>query len=860
MKITSKIKSLIGLDDARAAAPPRYHTITDGLLVTATKAEAWFDIATSNTDTATNDEKIDSLSSVMTAVSKALGEHPCHLKLLWGRHDGAAYLDSVDGLYEGGLGDGEAWADAWADRIDALALPERHVMLGVTIDLRGTASKARASEAMGSVFGTDRAPLSDRELADYQISARRVLRTLGASPLRARQASAEKIAWMLTRETGRIKQAVPRDGTIKGAALQHLIGSRVLPYSDHLELTAEDGTVALYSAVLPIIDFPEEIVFPGEAEWLRTLSTITKLGEYEREDGLTDFDDVPVFADASIRFQGMPRRAALKAANEARRTAKEQRRSASQHSAGEIAVEVEEAEVENEHLANQIKRMGTSLVNHHPRLIATGATREELDDNVQAIIDHYADLGITVVRGADEQRDLWLEALPGDVLRVTDLGHIQTDVAFWGSFFWAGARVGDRTGGVTGYTTGTTASLFRSNVLGGGERGDATTTFYGGRSGRGKSTALGLELISALLEGPRESWAAVIDGKGDLGGLVTVAQRYDIPSALIEITARHSGAADMFRCVEPSAAPAAVQRQMTLIAQDAAHVAIAASASLRYATIERDESETPSTFGVIERMRRDDDPKIASFGQYLHDLASDPLGCIVLGPQTGEPFLRDDPGLWLLQVPNLQLPQPHLAQSEWDAYNRLSLALLQGITTYSMSISSSKRLRQMRKGVAVPEVHLFLAARSGASFLDEVARMGRAFNTSLVMDSQDCEGVAALPGLAEQLQGVRIFQLTSQAQQDAAAVLLGLEPGPATRELIHSLARSSDDETIRKGHAVVRDWRERVATVQFDFPSVQVAEDMSTDPTATANLAPTADPADEREVVITAPAYEEALA
>ena len=28
------------LDDARAAAPPRYHTITDGLLVTATKAEA----------------------------------------------------------------------------------------------------------------------------------------------------------------------------------------------------------------------------------------------------------------------------------------------------------------------------------------------------------------------------------------------------------------------------------------------------------------------------------------------------------------------------------------------------------------------------------------------------------------------------------------------------------------------------------------------------------------------------------------------------------------------------------------------------------------------------------------------------
>ena len=75
-------------------------------------------------------------------------------------------------------------------------------------------------------------------------------------------------------------------------------------------LTAEDGTVALYSAVLPIIDFPEEIVFPGEAEWLRTLSTITKLGEYEREDGLTDFDDVPV--GSSLRARGFHDRGAFR--------------------------------------------------------------------------------------------------------------------------------------------------------------------------------------------------------------------------------------------------------------------------------------------------------------------------------------------------------------------------------------------------------------------------------------------------------------------------------------------------------------------------------------------------------------------
>lgn len=836
MKITKRIKALVGFDEARQAPPPAYHTITDGLLITATKAEAWYDLATANLDTATTDEKLDNLDAVMTAVGKALGDRHCHLKLMWGRYDGRAYYEDVQNLYDGGLGEGRKWAQMWAERIDALGLPERHLMLGVTIELRGGAAAASVKRTANAAVGENPDRLSDKELADYQIIARRIMKALGSCPLRARQATAEKIAWMIGRETARVKQTVPRDGQIKGARLSHLLSSKAVPYADHLEILTESGEVGMYTAVLPIIDFPDEYEIPGEAEWLRTLSTITKLAETGTDEaGEPIFEEVPVFADASIRFQGVPRRAALKMADEARRTAKEQRRSAAKHSAGEVSTEVEDAETDNEQLKVDIKRNGTSLVVHHPRLIVTATSKEDLEDNAQALINHYADLGITVTRGEDEQRDFWLELLPGDALRVSDLGQTVTDVAFWGSFFWAGSKVGDAHGGISGMTTGTTASLFRSNVLGAADRGDTTTTLYGGRSGRGKSTAMMIELLSAIQEGPEPAWATLVDAKGDLGGLISVCETLGIPNGLVQIDEKNSGAADMFRAVEPAAAPAAVQRQLALMAMDADHVAIAASSTLRYATEEAKESDTPSTYGVIQRMMRDEEKPVASFGRYLNDLAEDPLGKIVLGPPTGETFLTDQAGLWLLQVPRLSLPDAHSMQSDWDAYNRLSMAVLQGITTYALAISSSKPLRSRRKGVAIPECHLFLNAHGGAGFLDQIARMGRAFNTSLILDTQDCTSIAEVPGLVEQLQGVRIFQLTSEQQQDAASKLLGLKPDASTRRMIHGLARIEGADVLRKGHALVRDWLENVATVQFDYPSPEVAEAMSTDPNAKSN-------------------------
>lgn len=829
MKILNKIKSAFGFDDARSAPAPTYHTICDGLIITALRAEAWFEIGISNLDTAADEQWEAELDRVMRAASKAAGERPCHLKIMWSKIDGAQYYDSVQDLYDADYAQGDRWAQDYANRIDSLGLPQRHVMLGVLLEERDSATAAAVKQKANTVTGQNPDRLSDEDFTHYMNGARRILKTLGASPLKAKMATAEKIAWMLARESGRAKAALPSRERIEGAALQHILSSKVIPYPNHLELLDEAGNTAMYQAILPVIDFPEEVIAPGNSQWATLLSYVQRLETVYNEDtDETDAIHIPVYADASVRFQNVPRKDAIKRVNEARRTAKEQRQSAAKTSAGEPGEEIEDAELQNEALLRDIRRGGTYLVEHNPRLVVSANSLEELEDNVQAVTEFFLNEEIVLARGEDEQRDLWLENLPGDTLRVTDLGHIQTDVAFYGSFFWAGARVGDKKGGAVGYTEGITTDIFRSNIASSGERGDTTSTAYAGRSGRGKTTAMGLEMVSQALERP--SWFCMIDAKGDSGGISLVASEYGLDSGVIKLTAEHSGAADMFRALSRDRAPIAVQSILQMQAKDRKMSEVAAASSLRYATEEAESAEHPSTFGVIERMAKSEDKDVRDFAAYLFDLAKTPIGSIVLGKPSSKVALNDQPGLWIIQVQNLSLPNENLSFADWDAQNRLSVALIQGITNFALNISANESLRSMRKLVAVPEVHILMRAVNGTAFLDQVARTGRAFNTGLAYDTQDCTSIAEMPGLVEQLQGVRIFQFTSEEQQNAAAKLLGLPVNADTRAMIRGLADDPESDQLRKGVALVRDWREEVARVQFDFPSERVRDLMSTDP------------------------------
>lgn len=833
MKVIDNLLAMIGATPGRKAAPPTYRAIADGVLITATKAEAWFELPTANTDTMPEQLLEDEVLSVVKVAGRALKDTECHLKIVWSSLEGGEYAQHAENVYS--AGQWQRWVALRAAKIDAMQLPQRHVLLGVTIEENTKHDTTAVERLAAPAFGIEQHRVKSSELARYAGIAFKLGRQLRQSRLNARLASAELLSWVISREQMRSLGAVPRHGAITGAALATLTNGHVDPHPDHLRIRDEHGETAGYVAVLPITDFPEEMSVPGEGEWLRAISDITRISDAADESA---GDEVPVIVDASVRFHVMSRSHSLKLVTDARDLAIEQRRSAGRTSAGTPGEEVEDAGDFATGLRAEIKRDAMILIRSHPRLIVSALTRDELEANVAAVIGHYADSGIQVSRGADEQRELWLEALPGDQLRVDDLGHVQDGVGFFGSLFWGGSALSDTSGPAIGHLTGSTPGLAHLGVTRFSKRDQPTTVAMVGLSGQGKTTLMQLLLLDAAFQ---NAWCLMLDWKGDTAGIVTAARELGLPSQLMQVSAAHSGAMDLFQALPIEEAPERVSRQLSLIAPrdlaySAERLSLAAANRVAHAT------STPTTWATIRDLVEHADEEARKLGLALAELAQTTLGRVMMGPPAGQPILKTDPGLWVLQMPGLTLPAADAATETWDTTQRLSIAAMRAVTTHSLFMSSSHLLRSRSKVIGIPEAHRMLSTADGRDFMGQIARMGRAFGTALLLDSQDATGISQHEGLVEQLAAVFGFRLQSTGQQDALAALLGLEPDDETRYWIRHLnvsesrtARGDEERAEDKGNCLARIDTELVQ-MHVDLPSEEIQDLLDTNPTRGAAL------------------------
>ena len=815
MKLADKLLNLVGIGRERGLPPPRLVAIADGLLVTERHAEAWYLISVANTDLATESEQDAALDAAVSAAGTILGDRLCHLKVVWGRFTGDDYVDSMEGHYR--LGDHGAWTQTRADRIDEMRMPERYVALGVHLIDRDPRSTSHVKGAASDALGMTSWRVGAKELAHLDDRVRKLGRQLGTSVWRAQTAPAEVIAWLVSREMHRGAASAPRQGMITGASLARLTAGRVMPYTDHLRIYDARGQIAAYTAVLAMTDFPEELETPGTGEWLRTLSEIKAIDD--------EGDEIDVTVEASVRFRVLTKKTARNLVDETRKSAKEQRRSAAKGSAEETADEIVETERVMREVKRDINRSGLTLVEDHPRLLVSADTREDLDAYVDAVIGHYADRGITVAVGADEQRDLWLESLPGDQLRVPDLGHVRESTAFFASWFWGGASVGDARGPAIGYLTGSTPGLVRFDAAAGSALGDATTTLFLGRSGRGKTTAAMIAGLDSAFAG---AWVPLLDLKGDAGGVSAVARDYGVPTSIVEITSRFSGAADLLRVLPVDDALLQVPSQLMLLLPP--HLRGAAEAPVMAATRAEIQSPEPSSWGVIQRLCQSESETIRTVGSALRDLVETGLGSIVAGPPTGVSSLTTDPGLWIVQMPGLTLPSPESAPESWSPIERVGMACLRGCLAWMVRTTGRREFRGRSKVVIVPEVHLLTKTPDGAAFLDYIARVGRALGASLVLDTQDPASITKLPGLVEQITTLFAFSLRSKDQVDSLLELLGRPQSPPYQALVRGINTAANGKTIRHGHCIMRDRWDEVATIQIDIPSEAVELQLRTTP------------------------------
>lgn len=830
MKVTDRLLSVLGVDRERRTPPPRYRAIADGLLVTSTHTETVLEIDTATTDLLSPEDVLDHIESVARTAGAALQGAQCQLRVLWGRITGDSYAEEMleDGSYT--TGDWQRWVTDRAESIDALAMPSRYVLLHITQRAGRDEGVQAVTDAASDAFGLTTYGLSERELAYRLGEAQRMARRLSTDRFAARLAPAELIAWEVGRESKREVPGTPdRSGVIAGAPLAALSAGRVVPFSDHLRFYAADGAVAAHSAVLPVLEFPEELPLPG-AEWLRALSSVKIMEEIgEDPDGDPFFEEVDAGVEASVRFTIMPTREARHEVSEGRKSAKEQRLSAAKSAAQEPGEDILEAEATFSGIESALKRsQGVRLVTMHPRFIVSGATRDELNAKIDSLKTFYDEMGITVGDGADDQKDLWLETLPGDHVRVNDLRHVADAELLFGSLFWGGSAVGPDEGPVQHWLTGSTPGFTRFDVTRSSRERDATTVALFGLSGRGKSLAGLLMMLEQAFMG---GWGAILDFKGDMTGAVRVAEEYGLPHSRTVIDENASGSLDLFGALaDRDNAKEAVARLLQLLAPPN-YADIAEDATLAATTAVAETHNEPSTWASIQWLLEETnhrDERWSGLGRSLTNLASTTLGRPVAGPRDSSLGLPTDPGLWLVQMPGLTLPGMKKSQRDWDQTERLSMALMRSVITTVVQITGAEAMRSMPKTIMIPEVHNLLKIADGSDFLDTTARIGSANRTHLILDSQDVVGVASHEGLVEQLNTVYCFHLRSPTQQRAAAEVLDLPETKDTYKAIGGLARSATKHVIRKGHCIMRDSTGQSAQVQWQVPSPHVLDLLDT--------------------------------
>jgi hypothetical protein len=817
-KSVSRVGRLLGVGAERLMREPQLVAIADGLVVTDVAAEAWFTLSASNTDLMPEDRQDFEQDAAALALAKVLPGYDCHLKIIWSRLDGEVYREEARRIFS--AGDVEAVAEMWANRLDSLDLPQRHLLLGVRIAERDSAARASAKNTASGALGIGHTGLDTTELAHLDALTRQLERRLEATPWRARIAPAELLAWAVSRESFRPQPAPPHLPVVTGASLVRLTQSKMIPHSDHVRLLDARGATAAWVSILAMPAFPEEIVTPGEQEWLRCLSEITYTHPESGEDAL-------VCPEASVRFSVWRKAQAIKSVDKQRTSAKEQRKSAAEGSAGETFAETEETEAVMDDLRRQMSRDGMTLLEDHPRLVVSSTeSLEDLRARCDAVIAHYAGLSIDVVVATEEQRELWLESQIGDMLRVLDLGHIRTTDALAASMWWGGSEAGDDEGPIAGLLTGTTPGVCRIDITAGSARGDATTTAFVGRSGRGKTTSM---MLATLIAGLKGAFALMLGFKGDEAGIVRAGQYLGLDSHHVTCGVETPGVADVFRLLPKNDAVLQVVSQLLIILPERMRDAGIETHLLRAANAIAGHDD-PATWRVIDLLKNGDDPLSAEAGQALAELSRTQLGAPLLGqPREGASPLRPEPGLWLVQVPGLTMPQAGTTPRDMTMTERVSLALMRGLIAYALSTSARPDLRNLPKVVAIPEVHVLTGTDDGRRFVDYIARTGRALDTSLAIDTQDPKSLLGLDGVLEAITTVCAYEQSTRVQQDAMAELLRLPISESTRALIHGVGKDARG-SIRHGHCIIRDRRDRVATMQWDAPSYELLRALSTNP------------------------------
>lgn len=793
-------------------AAPRW--IEDGIEVTDDAVWVWLVIPDGSTQLLEDDD----LSRATVNTSQALGAllpsgAEYHIKVMWARGSAQHYRDSWDAVDSVRAPGTEHYLDLGVHRIEANIAAgvyrRRVVLLGLrwptTQDSSTVAKTRRAARSLQATTATYKQARARVEPLRGDID--RWIARVADSPLRAERASAGLITWAYSRELRRgTLLDIPDASTFSGSGLVNLMYGEMDPTLDPTYVAVTDtrsGYRRYVSILVPAVGgFPvEDLEIPG-GEWLEML---------------TDLDGV----EASVRGVNHGQAESVRMIDQASKVTRSQHRDAAAQGA-DLPTEMHAAGETLAARRQEVTRRQDVLTTNHPRWIVDAASPEELADKIDTLKQRYT--GIVHLEVVPHvQGLLWQELLPGDQVRVPEFAQDQPMRTLAGSWFHGGSALGDDTGPYLGANLGSTPGPVQLHLVSraADHRRQPTTVAYTGKSGSGKSTGVMLSLLGVLAEG---AWAILVDPKGDLDGIVPVARQVlGVDVQVVDILDPScSGMMDPMR-FSPSADEARSQTLDALLGALAAEDRRGAELLCERAidTVLARPREQWSAPAVLGELVAADDEAANRLGETLTMRAKLAQLRPVLGPLSEQAqSLVTGRGLVYLGLSGLDLPRHNPDPDRWGPTERSSMVTFRVSMAYALQ--QSRHARQLKKLVALTELHLITGYPEGRAFVDWIARAGRALQVYQLLDTQSAQDLAEVQALIEQIVMSFAFQADGKAEQNAQAQLLHLpESGPRLREAQAGLGA---------GECVVRDRSGRIGVMQFDRLTRWIADQLDTTP------------------------------
>ena len=799
----------------------------DSILLTETHAWAYYRLPTHAYEFTTPAEREALAINITVALAAIrLPEAEVHLRVAHRSYPAAEWAARLDTTSDGGPG--------WRDYLDEMYqyvwskdFWAKEVYLGVRLGQRGMRAQLsggvfsqfiNAYRASEQALGLGDEAISSAEIGRWTEQAERLGRSLAGSALRARQATSEEIAWLfrhgLSQTMGDPPPSAGRRRTWGTGEIEALLEGQVHNGRTLLHLERPEGES--WVAFLSFSRFPDVMHFPDGEPWLHFA------------------DSLPFPVEISSRMKFISPAKASK--DVGRRLAHARDMDAHIREAGvdlplALAEQLEAARM----LEHGITKERLPFVYGWHRLSVAGPTRELCQRRVEALVEHYRDIGIDVVNSTGDQFSLLRESLPGERVHLSSYVQRQPLYTLAGGVPTATVSLGDQPAGWTadraggaesagedpgwvgpyiGEALGRARSIVHFDPLLAAVRNRPTALAITGEPGGGKTTLALLLILQLALRGVT---VAVIDPKGDAESLVSVLTARGRKARVLPLGSAAPGLLDPFSFGDDLAARRTMATEtLRLLLPRMSEERESAMIQAVAAVAGRDR---PSLGKVVRYLEASSDPASKNLGAVLHSMSEMRLARLCFSPTAGQ---RIDAEGWttVFTLAGLTLPDASVRRDDFSYEQRLSVALLYLVSQFSRRLLSGMD-RRMPKAIFLDEAWAITSTPEGAKLVPEVSRMGRSRNTALILVSQNAGDL-----LAEQVTNCisSVFAFRSSERVEVANVmaLLGVEPSADHQAVLRGLGN---------GECIFRDMEGRAGRIGIDLITEEMRRWLDTNPT-----------------------------